>query len=135
MGDAMLIGEKDFERFKKAFMEYAHKLGLNKYRIEFEHRNLDGAYAEVETSVVEAWAVVSLTNEIVEEAARHWQGPETNALHESLHLLLSRLVHLAMTRDASAREILEEEHAIVRTLEHVLGNKLDSNNIERSAEE
>ena len=43
----MKTSKADFERFKSEFIKWQKRLGLTQYRIIFEHKKINGAYAEL----------------------------------------------------------------------------------------
>lgn len=99
--------------FKKHFEYWSQKFGLTQYGLYFSkekmepisdvHRNERGKVATIRVS----------TERFDKEETR------ATAIHETCHLLLSRLIYLAIN-GRSEQDIVEEEENVVRKLEYVL---------------
>lgn len=109
-----------FERFKAAFIEWQHKLGLTHYRASYVHKYHPENYAEITVQQLGKCATVLLTTELTGVSADSKLTPEEHAKHEAIHLLLSRLTWLGQARYIERDDLAEEEEAIVCRLEKVL---------------
>ncbi len=107
---------KDFEKFQAEFVRWQNQLGLTHYQVVFEHRPLDGSFANIVTNHTGKVATVTLTRNLAPANIPHFH-PTQSGRHEAFHLLLARLTSLAHTRYLFAQDIDEEEEAIVRRLE------------------
>lgn len=104
-----------FNRFVKEFIRRQELLGLTQYRTLFSYENIGKKNAaQIRTNFMAKTADVYLNTE-----KRSSEGPEADAKHEALHLLLSRLCILAEERHIMDTDIPEEEEAIVQRLEKV----------------
>lgn len=119
----MKIPKSHFERFKKAFTKLQTELGLMQYRITFEHKKLDRAFAKLYSDQKSKSAIAILNTEIDDDTIDEYGTPEESAVHEVIHLLLSRLVWLGESRYLFDNEIDEEDESIVRRLERLLGGR------------
>ena len=114
----MKTTKKDFDTFKKEFVRWQHLFGLSQYRVVFHHAVLEGRHAEITVNECGKIAVVSLSRDTCDDAV--FVPAKTNARHEAIHLLLSRLSWLAGCRYLAESDLDEEEEGIVRRVESVL---------------
>ena len=112
--------EAEFNRFKKEFNRWIEIFGLKGYSVHFFHKTLSDSYAEVEVN--ETGKVVKATYglEMNEFDRKCSKGPESDARHEALHLLLHRIVFLGQERWTASDEIHDEAEKIVTILEKTL---------------
>lgn len=110
----------EFNRFKKEFEYWVEKFGIKGYRVYFFHKVLDGSYAE--SKVNEAGKVVTVTYglELTEIDRECGDGPESDAKHEAIHVLLHRIGFLGEQRWTASDEIRDEAEKLVIILEKVL---------------
>ncbi len=116
----MKVSKAYFDRFKKAFTYWQERLGLTQYRVSFTHKYHPDDYAEITIQQLGKCATVLLTTELTGPSADSKLSPEDHAKHEAIHLLLSRLTWLGMSRYIEQQDLAEEEEAIVVRLEKVL---------------
>lgn len=109
---------KDFEKFKAAFLHWQKELGLTHYQVVFECSQAEGVFARIDTNHAGKIATVTLAKNLSPENHRHFD-PALSGRHEAIHLLTGRLVWLAGARYLFAEDIVEEDEAIVRRLEHL----------------
>jgi hypothetical protein len=112
--------KQEFNRFKKAFLYWQERLNRIDYDARFYHRKLDECYAQIETDHMGRCADVSLCSEFPEDVGAGYKGPEGEAKHEAIHLLLQRLEWLATSRYVMPADIKEEVESLVRILENIL---------------
>lgn len=113
----MKTTDKQFKQFQKLFNHYVGIFGLTRYRITFEHKDLDEfVYAEIMISEESGTASVRF-NKIKQEKL----DIKKTALHEALHLLHSGVMYLARERFVSSVEIRIAEEHVVNILEKVIG--------------
>lgn len=117
-GHRMKTSKADFERFKSEFIKWQKRLGLTQYRIIFEHKKINGAYAELFVQEKEKVATAILSSELHNEKPGFNDGSESHAFHEVIHLLLHRICYLGKERWTGSDEIPDEAEAIVVRLEN-----------------
>ena len=110
----------EFNRFKKAFVEWQEILNLKCYQVYFYHEKLDGYYASIEVNEKGKVADVYYATEMSGNAYRQRAGAEADAKHEAVHLLLHRIGWLGEERYTASDEIHGEAEKLVRILEKVL---------------
>ena len=111
---------KHFACFKKECERWIGCYGLKDWHIYFEHCEIEDrpeANASTEADLGNRLARITLNNV--------WEGLEptgdllqTAAYHEVCHVLLCRLMELALSREASGNAIEDEAHAVIRRLEN-----------------
>lgn len=116
----MKVSKAYFNRFKKAFLYWQREFGLTQYEISFFQKYLKYSYSEIKIKEIGKIADVFLTTKISGLDKEADIGPEENAKHEAIHLLLYRLVWLGSARYIEQTDINEEWEAIVRRLEKVI---------------
>ena len=120
----MRTTKADFRAFKESFQRYATLFGLAGYRVEFAHTPLawnDGGYVDacIHRDEDGKFAEVCYTTDFPDDAVAE-NNPKAAAKHEAIHLMLSRIVHLAQDRWSRQEEIKKEEEQLVRVLEKVI---------------
>lgn len=110
----------EFNRFKKEFNYWIEQFGLKGYHVYFFHEKLDGNYAE--SKVNEQGKVVCITYglELSKIDRQVGEGPEADAKHEAIHVLLHRIGFLGRERWTASDEICDEEERLVIILEKIL---------------
>jgi len=112
----------DFNLFKRECEKWVGIFGLNGYEFRYSHE-----YSEEGDSLADVvWETVPRSVHI--RLCRNWADSYGKddfqirlcAFHEVLHVFIGKLSNLARARYIKEREIGEEEHAIIRTLEKVL---------------
>ena len=106
----------DFNRFKKEFNRLVPILGINGYRIDFEHKVLENSYAEVCINQMGHSCTVMYALNVVDDLMGL---PEEHAKHEAIHVLLSKLAFLGEERYTGSSEIDDEIERLVRILERL----------------
>ena len=112
--------EAQFNRFKKEFNHWIERFGLKGYQVYFFHKTLDGSYAEVKVNETGKVATVTYGLEMSKIDRKCSEGPESDAKHEALHLLLHRICFLGEQRWTASDEIQDEAEKLVTILEKVL---------------
>ena len=110
---------RDFSIFKKAFMHWYHKFGLNSWKIYFMHEYKEGLAASCYSNPTGCVATITLSTDWEDNAVTGEELWKT-ARHEALELVLARLVCDAEYRFVSQDDITESSHIAIRTLESVL---------------
>ena len=114
----MRVTQKYFEDFKKEFTKWQQKFGLTQYEVHF-HRNTEKNFAaQIEVNEMAKMAEVGLAKSMSRDDIT--DGPECQAKHEAIHLLLHRMKWLGQTRYIESQDLQEEWEASVRRLEKVL---------------
>ncbi len=111
---------KDFEKFKKYFMEYARQFGIDKeYDIYFDRKKLE-SWASISADSEGCWATISFSTEKPSKfhVSNGYNLKET-AKHEAIHLLLFRYRNLAYNRFAGEEELYREFERITTVLSKV----------------
>lgn len=116
--DGVMTTKKDFAAFKKEFVYWQNKLGLQAFRIHFQHEDVEGAYAGIAVDIEGMCASVSLSVTVDRGFTR--EQVLKSAFHEACELLVSRLWLKAMRRFTTETELIEASHVIIRTLEDVM---------------
>ncbi len=107
----------DFKDFQKYFKAYQKRFGLSGYKVYFFYENIEG-FADISVDHQHRVATVRL-----DKSKRHTECRSIvqSAKHEALHLLISRLEHLARERYVCEDEIGEACEEIVFKLEDLIG--------------
>jgi hypothetical protein len=111
---------KDFQLFKDCADRWIQKLSICNWAFYYEHKKLDGKYAETIWSSVDMIATIRLSKDWDDLRPKNDTEIDRLALHEVLHVLLAPLVSQAEWRYASQDGIITVEHSIVRSLENML---------------
>ena len=111
----MTVTKKEYRAYQAEVNHWLNILGLRNYRICFEHKHLDGAYAQLTSDHEGYFAIFRLCT----EANEGWDGPVECARHEVFHLLLAKLSFLARSRFIRHDELDEEDESIVRRLQNM----------------
>jgi len=90
---------EEFEQFRCACEKWRTLLGLTHWTIYYKHCKIKDAYASITSNKDSRVAVIRLAVKVDE----NWQGFESSALHEVLHLAL-----------------LDDDEAVVNRLQCVL---------------
>jgi hypothetical protein len=113
----------DFKLFKEEFMKWYYKFGLKHIEVLFNHKDADddeqdcfafttfdsgGMVAGV--TLIKDWDTTKPTKYLVKKTA----------FHECMEVFLFHLRHCATNRYVESREISEEFHRVIRTLEDVV---------------
>lgn len=111
---------KHFACFRKECERWIGRYGLKDWHIYFEHCEIEDrpeVNARTETDLGNRLARITLNDE--------WEDLEPTiallrnaAYHEVCHVLLCRLVELALSRAAFKCDIDDEVHAVIRRLEN-----------------
>ena len=111
--------KKQFRQFVKACQHYQKKLGLLGWKLYFEHTQTPDCFAQIAIDHDGRVCTVKMASEV---PPQNWQDvkPRCQAKHEMIHLLLSRLQHLARSRYTLESEIEEEWEAVTRVLEKLI---------------
>ncbi len=112
------VEHPDFATFKSEFTRWQQRLGLTGYHIYFEHKPLEGHFAEISLGDSQV-ATARLNSCLPPEDLAH-EDPKRSAKHEAIHLLVWRLEHLAQSRYLREGEIGEASEELVRKLEGLI---------------
>lgn len=118
----MKTTKKNFVTFKKYCEYYQRLFGLNNYQVDYEHVELDDAYASI--TISHDGHVVGIS------FATDWDGRElidkelkTSARHEMCHLLTDKLFWLSSSRHVTESEVKEANEDLVVRLSNILKGK------------
>lgn len=111
---------KLFPLFKSECAKWIAFFGLKQYSVHFASELLDdGIAASVDADTPCGIVKVYLTN-ATEELELDASKIQRIAFHEMCHVLLARFAYLARCRYCDAKDLHDEEEAIVRTLENTV---------------
>ena len=116
----MKTTEKDFKLFKETFLEYQKKFGLIGYEIHCLHEYTKDAYADIAIDQMAKKGTVRFSTKWTGDIKLSDERIKRTAMHECLHLLISRLSWLATCRYVAEPEIKEEDEALVIRLTAIL---------------
>jgi len=119
----MKVSKAYFERFKKEFLYWQKELGLTQYNVSFFQERLDKEYAKITINEMAKTVDVYLGTELKGRSLKSYEGPESNAKHEAIHMLLHRLIFLGERRYIGSIDLDEEWESVVVRLEKVLNRK------------
>ena len=113
----MKTTKAQFEQFKKSFLYWQEKLGLQRWQAYFIHEKIgEHAFADVCVDFSGTVATVRLNTSI---RTKLTLDAVLSGKHEAIELLLYSLQSMART-SWSKTEVDEKTHEIVRVLEKVL---------------
>ncbi len=110
---------EDFELFKEEFKKWQVHFGLIGWNVFFRHEKLKNMFACIRTNLVGRVATVKFNTEWDKNDYGAVEIRKT-AFHECCELLMSRMNALANYRHTTEDEVTEENHNIIRILEHIL---------------
>ena len=111
---------KDFEIFKKEFLKWQDKFGLNGWKVFFRYEDIgDYKHASLDYDLNGMVATAKLNSKLP-ETVKQDKNPAYYARHEAIHLLLARLETYAMVRYVTANDIEEADEELVNKLMGVL---------------
>lgn len=113
---------KYFTEFKCWFIHYQMLFGLLGYQVYFICEPMDDCYAHIDVSNGKQVATVTF-NANIPFGDHTDKNIRELALHEALHLLLSRIESNARWRYASSEEIGESIEEVVVKLEKLIGER------------
>ena len=124
----MKTTKKDFEIFKAEVRRFMDVFELNNWEVAFEHKELKNNNATITPQLGNYKAVITLsTDNDYDKVTSDYSFTEyikRNALHEVIHLLLSRMSVVGQSRYISNAEQEEAEEELVIKLMHIF-NKRD----------
>ncbi len=112
--------KRHFELFKKECTKWIVIFGLVGWEIAYKHIKLTGVLACCEADIEGRWATISLADDWGDHDSLNDEEVKVTAFHEVCELLLWRLRHLGTDRYIRMGEMMEEIHAVIRTLENVI---------------
>ena len=110
---------RDFEAFKKEFIQRQEQFGLNGYQVYFKHEPSDDSFASIDTNLGDMVATVRLNSELPGKEKPH-KDIKQSAKHEAIHLLVNRLQINAISRFSTEAEIYEATEELVHKLEKLI---------------
>lgn len=113
----MKVSRKDFAVFKKEFLRLRKEWGLTGYEVYFRFEPLEGCFARIDVDV----AVMVTTVTFNSEPGCEPSDPKKTAMHEALHLLISRLEAGGRARFLQSEEITESTEELVNKLISIIG--------------
>jgi len=110
---------KHFKVFKEECEKWLKIYGLQRYRVFYEHDELENCLGGCNTDQPSMQAVIQL--------GKDWHSNPLNnkevkivAFHETTELLLARLHDLATARNSPMEDIHSARHEVIRVLERIL---------------
>ena len=116
----MKLTKKYIQTFKDSFIFWQKQFGLTQYDVAFFQDKLTDCYAKINVNEEAKVVSVMLPFELAKLDSDSDEGPESNALHEAIHLLIHRLTWLGSLRYIQSCDLDEENEAIVNRLVKVL---------------
>jgi hypothetical protein len=112
---------KHFQVFKKECLRLIDLFELNNWNVEFQHGELNLRFAEIKTSLDDYIATIGFNIEW-DDVLRPCTEEEIkkSALHEVIHLLLSRLSDMGAARYITSAEFKSTEEELVHKLEKIM---------------
>lgn len=107
----------DFELFKTECLKWIEIFGLKGWKVGFEHKETNDAYAHVKVDGIVDRFVIFVLNSKPDETDLHYDVKKT-AFHEVCELLLWRMEYIGTCRYVQPEELPEERHNIIRILEN-----------------
>lgn len=115
----MVAENKDFTDFKRYFLEYVERFGLNGYKIYFMYEPLKKSFAEINTKQNDRVATVYLNSKLTGSDKLH-KDIKGTAKHEALHLLIFSLEDKAWGRFTTKDSVYEAAEELTRKLEALI---------------
>lgn len=116
----MRTTKKDFELFKLYCDEAIKKLGLVEWSMHYEHRHVEGSYAETAWRLSAGVATVTFSTYWDDLRPKTEDAIQRLAFHEVLHILMAPLFAEASERYTNHLALETAEHLIIRRLENTL---------------
>ena len=110
----MKINKSEFEQFKKDCLYWKDKYGLHDWEVYFEHKKLDGNWAETAWDIQSMKATIFLSDEYDKTWDTVKNLPKT-AHHEILHLLFVPIL-ASITDDKYRKQTCIDEHRIINQI-------------------
>jgi hypothetical protein len=114
-----LTTKRQFEEFKKSFLEWQYKLGLLEWKVYFRHEKLEGKFAHISYDRKGMVATASFSTELDKDSYENL-NPKRSGKHEAIHLLTAKLYDMGSERNFNMFDFNSAEEALVRTLEKLL---------------
>lgn len=111
--------KKQFEIFKKSFIYYQNLFELNNYHTLFFHERVRGAYAKTGIDNDHHVVRVSFSTDWLDRDPIDYELKHC-ALHESLHLLISKLMWLGTCRYVTITEIDQADEELTVKMTNIL---------------
>ena len=114
--------KSDFNLFKKESEKWIDIFGLKGFEFRFHHENIhdDDALADSYWDTQGRCCIIALYKNWPDRYPKTDMEIRLAGFHEIAHVFIGKLGNLANARFIKEREIEEEQHAIIRTLEGVL---------------
>lgn len=112
---------KEFDDFKRYFKEYQYRFGLTGYKVYFKYEPLEGSFSDMAIAPNIMVATATLNSELPDKE-KPFRDIKRDAKHETIHLLLGRLSHLAESRYTTGEELYEAMEEVVYKLEELIGD-------------
>ncbi len=111
---------KELELFKKEFIGWQEKFGLNGWRVYFQYEPIDkDRFADITPDLENMSALVRLNSDLVKDN-EEFKDNKRSAKHEAIHLLLARLSQNGQTRFLNRGDYYESEEELVHKLEDLI---------------
>ena len=113
------ITKKQYQLFKEAVLKTVEKLGLTEYSVYFRYKQLaKRVQAELKVEYPAYSSRFRLTKKHPDKTSD--KEIEKIAKHEVAHLLIDRLMDLALSNNVPEKEVIEECEKIANRLERIL---------------
>ena len=116
----MKTTKADFNKFKRAFLYWAEKLGCQGYEFFFFHEPIKDAFASITINEAGRVATIEYSSVLTKNDYAVKKSPEDSGKHEAIHLCTHRLYWLGEQRFVGSCELEHEWEKIVRVLEKVI---------------
>ena len=115
----MQTTKKDFELFKKYFLMYSKKLGMNDIHFNFVHGETE-SYAHVIGNLEQRAYVIFFSTVFLDMKVAPKNFLKYLAYHEAVECLLYGLRTLAGTREYDENRLDSEIHSVINRLESIM---------------
>ena len=116
----------DYEKFKKYCGYWLRELGLDHWHVYYQHKKVEGAYAQTSYQVSSGVATITFATSWDEFRDVNDKELRANALHEVMHLVTAPLLVEAVARYSTQLDIDTAEHAIVVRLANYIARLHDA---------
>ena len=116
----MKLTSKHLKFFRAECEKQLERLGLKSWKVYYEFKKLDDAFANTQWKYSGRVATISLADDFPKPFDSFEKQLKETALHECLEILLASISSLAGDRRYDQIEFDKEIHIIIRILEKVL---------------
>lgn len=116
----MKLTKKHYIYFRKECEKQLKRLGLNSWKVYYEFKKMNDAFANTQWKYSGRVATITLADDFPKPYDCVWKQLRESALHECLELLLASISSIAEDRTWFRADFDKEIHSVIRTLEKLL---------------